>query len=119
MVKLVWEALDITNASWRCSNIKDFEKSSIKNTSSIMYSSLLNQESFFREMPKQAMKQFLADPYCEMLVYEGWLRQGVGRSANIREKLSAVGEPGSGVPVRAVHLESVQRWEGLETGRDL
>lgn len=56
MVKLVWEALDITNASWRCSNIKDFEKSSIKNTSSIMYSSLLNQESFFREMPKQAMK---------------------------------------------------------------
>lgn len=56
MVKLVWEALDITNASWRCSNIKDFEKSSIKNTSSIMYSSLLNQESFFRKMTKQAMK---------------------------------------------------------------
>lgn len=57
--------------------------------------------SFFSYMHENAMKQFLADPYREMWVSKGRLRQGGEIEAfSCRGAMTCV-------PFRGVHLETV------------
>lgn len=52
----------------------------LKQVFNIVYGSFLNHETlFFSKLHENVMKQFLVDPYWEMLVREGRLGEGGGK----------------------------------------